>query len=139
MSDLPDHEDDDDEDEEDALETTPETLPAFGFSLTGMDLFNPECIRAVNFIRNKEGTIIDVVYALMEKNVEFLAYELERFNCDEAYLTLMNDKGDRISTIILCDLELQHMELAPDEEESGDMVIHFSFNAKSFTQQIHNK
>lgn len=132
MGDFDDSDRDDDFDDEDI----PETLPAYGFTLTGMECLNEECIRAVSFIRNREGIILDIEYALTKHTVDTISAPFERFDSHEAYLTLMDDDENRKTVIVMNDLTLQHMELAASEDSEGDLPMHMSFDVKTFKQQI---
>lgn len=144
MSDFDKDDDDRDEDEErededeDDLEDQ-DGLPGYGFVLAGMECLNDNFIAGASFVRGPRGQHLDVRYVVTEENVNMLSAPFRNYNSPEAYLTLLNDEDDRITTIIMTDLVLEYMGLATDIESEGDMTVDLTYVIGSFTQRLERK
>jgi hypothetical protein len=119
--------------DEDAM---PDMFPQDGFTLLGMSL-DHRCIMSASLIRNrKEGTLLDVNYAITKDNVDMLTADLDNFTTDEAYLTLYDDDERPRSVITLTDLQLDHLELVTDEDSDEEpMYAILSYRVGSISQQ----
>lgn len=146
MHDDNDEDDRDDDDEEDDelqremdkyLEEMPEALPADGYFLTGMECLNEQCIRSATFVRTKsDGNSLDVVYAITEQTLDILTAPMKNYATHEAYLTLMDDDGERKITLIMSDLELVHVELDADSDSADDLCVTLSYLFKEVQTKL---
>jgi hypothetical protein len=65
-----------------------------------------------------------------------LSAPFERYDCEEAYYTAVNDDGDRVSTLILKNLTLVSMELGNDLDDSEELRVYLIFDVESFEQKL---
>lgn len=129
MSDDFNEEDRDEEDEEF------ETLPSDAVLLSGLHALNEERIFACGFVRSKgKNAQLNIEYAVDAGSIEILTAPFERFFSEEAYYFIQNDDGARVSTLILRNLELVHMEVNHDVDNGEETRIYMVYDVESFEQ-----
>lgn len=135
-----DRDDDDDREDEDEDDLEDQDgLPRYGFILSGMECLNDNFICGASFVRGPKGSHLDVRYVITEENMHLLSAPFHQYDSPEAYLTLLNEEDERVTTIIMSDLKLEYMSVSADIEGDDDMTIDMTYTIDSFTQKLERK
>lgn len=124
-----------DEDEEEESGEDFETLPSDAVLLSGLHALNEDRIFGCGFVRSKgKPAQLNIEYAVDADSVGILSAPFERFFSEEAYYFIQNDEGVRVSTLILRNLDLVHMEINHDVDNGEETRIYMVYDVESFEQ-----